>query len=295
VNAADRWRDALRAWAIPDEILETAPESPYGFPLELFRHRTERAVEREPTATTVRALEALPKDGTVLDVGVGGGATSLPLAGRASRITGVDGSADMLETFETAAASAGVEAVGVLGTWPDIAADVEPADVVVCGHVFYNAQELEPFVGELTAHASHRVVVELTDRHPWAWMHDLWMRFHQLERPDGPTPDDAEAVLRELGPQIERDDRVEAGSGGFERRDDAVALVRRRLCLRPDRDPEVAVALGDRLVEREGLWSAGPPAQRIVTFWWDRAPSRSSRTHRPGRGSPTPRPGGPRP
>ena len=36
-----------------------------------------------PTPTTRRALEALPEGGSVLDVGVGGGATSLPLAGRA--------------------------------------------------------------------------------------------------------------------------------------------------------------------------------------------------------------------
>ncbi len=57
---------------------------------------------------------------------------------------------------------------------------------------------------------------------------------------------------------------------GFERREDAVALIRRRLCLWPDRDEEVAEAIGDRLVERDGLWSAGPVDQEIVTLWWDR-------------------------
>lgn len=271
MSAADRWRDALRAWAIPEEILEAAPESPYGFPTELFRHRTERAMRREPTPTAARALEALPEGGTVLDVGVGGGATSLPLSARASRITGVDGSADMLQTFKAGATSAGLEAVGVLGTWPDVAADVEPTDVVVCGHVFYNAQELESFVRKLTSHAKHRVVVELTDRHPWAWMHELWMRFHGLPRPDGPTADDAEAVLRELGLRVGRQDRIEAGTGGFERRQDAIALVRRRLCLPADRDTEIAEALGERLAERDGLWSAGPPSQPLVTMWWEPA------------------------
>jgi len=272
VSAADLWRDTLRAWAIPDEILDEAPESPYGFPTELFRHRTRRAVTRAATPTTLRALEALPDRGTVLDVGVGSGATSLPLAVRASRITGVDGSADMLQSFEAAATSAGVEAVGVLGTWPDTGAEVQSADVVVCGHVFYNAQELAPFVRELTTHAIRRVVVELTDRHPWAWMDDLWLRFHGLERPAGPAADDAEAVLRELGLKTEREDRIEsAGSGGFARLDDAIALVRRRLCVKADRDGEIAEALGERLVERNGLWSAGPQRQPLVTMWWSRA------------------------
>jgi len=268
MSAADRWREALLAWAIPDEILSAAPETPYGFPTELFRRRAERAAARAPTPTTARALESLPGDGTVLDVGVGSGATSLPLASRASRIIGVDESEGMLESFRASAESAGVEAVGFLGAWPGVAAHVEPTDVVVCGHVFYNVQDLPPFVRELTTHARRRVVVELTDHHPWAWMHDLWMRFHRLQRPDGPTADDAEAVLRETGLDPGREDRLDEGSGGFERREDAVALVRRRLCLPAARDAEVEDALGDRLARRDGLWSAGPAIQRITTTWW---------------------------
>jgi SAM-dependent methyltransferase len=269
MSALDRWRDELRAWTIPDAILSAAPESPYGFPTEPFRRRAERAIERAPTPTTLRAGEALPRGGTVLDVGVGSGATSLPLAAQASRITGVDGSETMLETFGTAARNAGVEAVGVLGSWPAAAREVEAADVVVCGHVLYNVQDLRPFVVELTDHARHRCVVELTDRHPWAWMHELWQRFHGLERPDGPTADDAEAALRELRLEVGREDRVEPGIGGFERREDAVGLVRRRLCLPAARDDEVADALGNLLAEHDGLWSAGPQAQPITTMWWE--------------------------
>ncbi len=269
MSAVDRWGEELRAWTIPDAILSAAPESPYGFPTEPFRRRAERATERAPTPTTLRSLEALPAGGSVLDVGVGSGATSLPLAERASRIVGVDGSEEMLDAFRQAAQKAGVDAVGVLGTWPAVVDEVEVADVVVCGHVLYNVQELRPFVEELRAHARRRCVVEITDRHPWAWMHDLWRRFHDLERPDGPTVGDAEAALRELGLQVAREDRIEPGTGGFERRGDAVALVRRRLCLSADRDEEVARALGDLLAEHDGLWSAGPPSQRIVTMWWD--------------------------
>jgi SAM-dependent methyltransferase len=269
VSAPELWRREIVRWGIPEEIIARAPESPWGFPTEPFRQRARVASGRQPTPTTLRSLEALPDRGTVLDVGVGAGSTSIPLASRASLITGVDGSGEMLTAFRDVAAGAGVESRTVAGRWPDVAPDVEPADVAVCGHVFYNVRDLPPFVAALTDHARLRVVVELTDRHPWAWMNDLWLRFHHLERPSRPTADDAQAVVRELGLAPGREDRVDDGGGGFTRREDAVALVRRRLCLPPDRDPEVVDALGDRLAERDGLWSAGPARHRVVTLWWD--------------------------
>ncbi len=271
MTALEDWSAALAPWAIPEPILEAAPESPYGFPPELFARRAEdAAAQTEITPTTREALEALPPGGHVLDVGVGGGATSLPLAGRAGRITGVDGSPELLASFRNAAASAGVESVEVLGTWPEVAGQVPTADVVVCGHVLYNVRDPEPFVRELEAHASRRVVVELTDRHPLAWMHDLWVTFHGLPRPEGPTVADCEAWLRELGIDASREARPQRGVGWFDRREDAVALVRKRLCLMADRDAEIERSLGDRLVEHDGRWSAGPPSGEVVTLWWDR-------------------------
>ncbi|HET7235267.1 MAG TPA: methyltransferase domain-containing protein [Actinomycetota bacterium] len=273
MSAIDRWGDELGGWGIPDEILDAAPESPWGFPAEIHRVRAERAIAREPTASTRRALEALPDGGSVLDVGVGGGAASLPLAGRAALIVGVDTSRDMLEAFEQGARAAGVAARTFEGGWPDVAAEVPKADVVVCSHVLYNVRDLEPFVRALDAHARRRGVVEITATHPLAWMSDLWQRFHALERPDGPTADDAFDALAELGMSPEREDEARTPlSSGFERREDAVALVRRRLCLPAERDPEVAEALGDLLAQRDGLWSAGPAAQTLVTLWWDHRP-----------------------
>lgn len=277
MTAADRWRDHLAEWALPDAIVSKAPESPWGFATECFRRRGEIAADPAPTPTTRRALEALPEGGTVLDVGVGGGGTSLPLAGRAGSIMGIDQQADMLEGFLTNAEAAGVEAHAVTGTWPEASADVEHADVVVAGHVFYNVPVLEPFALALDAHARRRVVVELTQRHPLDWMRDLWLRFHDLERPNRPTAEDAAAVLRDLRFRVEREERLVTGrhgSGGFGRREDAIHHVRRRLCLPAGRDPEVAEALGSRLREVDGLWDVGPQERTVVTLWWD--PARSS-------------------
>jgi hypothetical protein len=178
----------------------------------------------------------------------------------------------MVEEFRRATAAAGVDAVPVLGRWPDAADEVESADVVVCAHVLYNVRDLEPFVRALAAHARRRVVIEITSTHPLAWMSDLWLRFHHLERPTEPTADDAEDALRDLGFDVRRED-VERPPrvGGFQRREDAVGLIRRRLCLTPDRDDEVAEVLGARLAQHEGLWSAGPDTQRLVTMWWETA------------------------
>jgi len=209
----------------------------------------------------------------VLDVGCGGGATSRPLAARAGRITGVDAQHDMLESFAEAFEGSGVAVETILGAWPEpVATLASKADVVVCGHVLYNVQDLDPFIEALTSHARLRVVVEITAQHPLAWMDDLWERFHQIRFPSGPRAEVAYGAIVELG----SDARIESSPadadrrGGFDRREDAVALMRRRLCLPFDRDDEIAEALGDRLRVHDGLWSAGPPnGTPVATIWWD--------------------------
>ncbi len=269
MSAVEKWGEALAGWGIPDEILARAPESPWGFPPDLFRHRAHVALASEPSPSTLRALEALPEGGTVLDVGVGGGAASLPLAARASFIVGVDQSKAMLDEFRSAAAEAGVAIGTMCGAWPDAAPDVEPADVLVCNHVLYNVADLGPFVRALSGYALRRVICEITEQHPLAWMSDLWLRFHGLERPSRPSADDAVAALRDLRAPVQREDYVSTARSFFERREDALALVRKRLCLPAERDGEIAEALGDRLFEHDGLWSAGPAEQKVVTLWWD--------------------------
>jgi hypothetical protein len=177
----------------------------------------------------------------------------------------------MLEGFLANARAGGVSAVAVPGHWPEVADAVDPVDVAVAGHVLYNVADLEPFVLRLADLADHRVVFELTDRHPLAWMNDLWLRFHGLERPTGPSSDDTLDVLGEIGldATLERWEAPPHG-GGFAARADALGLARRRLCLPSSRDDELDSALGPRLAERGGLWSVGPPgSQRLATIWFD--------------------------
>jgi SAM-dependent methyltransferase len=267
-SALDRWREELEAWAIPEEILERAPESPWGFPVGMFRARAEWALDAEPTPSNREALRFLGEGGTVLDVGAGGGAASLPLAGAASRIVAVDESPGMTEVFLEAAEKAGVEAAAVLGRWPDVAAQVGPADVVVCNDVLYNVQDLGPFALALTGHARRRVVAQITRAHPLAPLGPLWRRFHGLDRPQGPTADDAVEALRSLGLTVERQDWTTPNAGGFEHLADLVAFLRRRLCLPADRDLEIAAAVEPVAVHDAAGWRLGPLDRPVTTLSW---------------------------
>jgi SAM-dependent methyltransferase len=267
-GALEGWREQLDGWAIPAEILAAAPESPWGFPVGLFRSRAERAGSAPATPSNREAARFLPAGGTVLDVGAGGGAASLPLAASAGRLVAVDESAGMVASFLAAAEAAGVPAEAVEGRWPEAAGRVGPADVVVCHHVLYNVPDLAPFATALTGHARRRVVAELTERHPLVGLGPLWRRFHGLDRPTGPGADDAVAALGALGLAVDRQDWEQQERFGFDDFDELVAFTRRRLCLPARRDPEVAQALLEQGTHQvDGVWVSGQP-RRVTTLSW---------------------------
>jgi SAM-dependent methyltransferase len=256
-GASARWAADLTAWGIPEAILSAAPQSPWIHPVDLFRADPEPA--DSPSHALARAV--LPDGGSVLDVGCGGGRAALAVAPPARLVVGVDHQPEMLRAFGEAAEARGVQHAEVLGTWPEVAGAAPVADVVVCHHVAYNVADLAGFALALDAHAVRRVVLELTARHPLARMAPLWQRFWGLERPEGPTAEQAAAVLREAGVPV----REEAWESGEDREarlafEDRVRFTRVRLCLPPERDPEVAQALRD----------IGPAApRRLVALWWD--------------------------
>ncbi len=262
LRPADRWRELVRQRAIPQAVRDQAPEPEWSLEPERFRWRPDDAAQQAPRASRARALEALPEGGSVLDVGVGGGASSLGLASKAGAITGVDRLPAMLESFAASARGAGVEARTVLGTWPDVAAEVEPADVAVSNHAVYGVAELEDFITALTGHARRRVVMEVSTHFPQSPLGPLWARFHGIERPDPPVADAIEQVLRAMGLAVEREDSVVlprvAGVTP-----ESVAFARRRLYVGPERDEEIA----------DFLRRLGTEEHRVVALWWPGAAS----------------------
>ena len=253
----DLWRQALHESALPQAILDQYPEAPWSLDPEAFRWRPDEDAKVPARPSRRSALEALPDGGSVLDVGVGGGASSLGLVAKAGQITGVDRSEGMLEVFEASARTAGVASQTVLGVWPDVAGEVGPADVAVCHHAIYGVTEIEDFLTAMTDRARHRVVVEVSARSPLSGLNPLWKALHGIERPDHPAADEAQAVLISMGLGVGRDDIVLPPR----KRDvtpELVAFMRRRVHVGPDRDPEIA----DLLRARE------PQEQRVVALWW---------------------------
>ena len=235
LSANDRWRELQQARAVPPAVLDAAPRSPwkhdpahFGAPAQAY-----------DTPSRSTALRLLGDDrGSVLDVGCGGGRAAIAVAEAAGLLVGVDHDPGMLEVFTADCIARGIEHRTVLGAWPEVAGEAGVADVVVCHHVGYNTVEFAPFLSALTAAARRGVVMELTARHPMAWLDPLWARFHDVHRGEPATAEDAVAVLEELGidPTVirwERDARLP---------EDPV-WVARRLCLPESRVDEVAEAL----------------------------------------------------
>jgi SAM-dependent methyltransferase len=257
----ERWRSDLAAWAIPDHILRGAVESPWTLPRRVFARRADRQVAEPGGASFVRAWEALDPPGSVLDVGAGAGAASLPLAARASAMTAVDQDGSMLAAFASRTAATAVPVTTVVGRWPDVAAQAPAADVVTCHHVLYNVPDLAEFLVALDRHARRRVVVEVSARHPLGSLNDLWLRFHDLPRPQRPTAEDILAITARLGLPARHERWERPARFGFDDPDELVDVTRRQLCLPPERSAEVA----------EALAGFEPPPRQLVTIWWEPA------------------------
>ncbi|MDQ3897287.1 MAG: methyltransferase domain-containing protein [Actinomycetota bacterium] len=255
--AVDRWRVAVEALAVPEAVLRTAAEPQWTLEPQRFRWKPAEDARHPVRPSRRRALEALPDGGSVLDVGVGGGASSLGLAPKAGLIVGVDRLPDMLESFEASAVEAGVAFRAVLGAWPDVAEQVEPADIAVCHHAMYSVADIEDFVTAMTVRARHRVVVELSEHTPLAAFNPLWKAFHGIDRPDWLVADAAHEVLLALGLAVEREDIV-LPPRTQEVTPETVAFARRRLYVGAERDPEIEAFLRTR----------EPAPQRVVALWW---------------------------
>ncbi|HVA53323.1 MAG TPA: class I SAM-dependent methyltransferase [Acidimicrobiales bacterium] len=254
-SAADHWRQSLNAWALPDEILAAAEESPWIHPVELFLVPD----VIEPSPSHDRAREALRPGGSVLDVGCGAGVAAFALTPPAQSVIGVDHQAPMLAEFRMNADKRGVTCATIEGMWPAVADETPRADVVSAHHVVYNVGDIVPFLRALDDHARVRVVLEMPDHHPLTSMSAAWQHFWQLERPREPTSSDLVDVLDEIGIQAHR--QSWHGASRTELNPERAAhFTRIRLCLPQSREDEV----------REFL-AAQPAAQvrELSTIWWD--------------------------
>ena len=257
MTAAEMWRRDLAAWAIPDEILHQAPESPWIHPPELFD--LPELITASPSHD--RAREALGTEASVLDIGCGGGIATFALVPDVRRAVGVDHQAAMLAMYQRNAGRLGIPVTTVAGDWPDVAAQTPKCDVAAVHHVVYNVGDIVPFLVAANNLARNRVVLEFPTAHPLSTMSEAWRHFWSLERPKDPTPQDLVEVLKELGVTP----RLELWDGPMRTEHDlsqAARFMRIRLCLPEDREEEVR-----RFLEVSQL----PQVRSLATLWWDTA------------------------
>jgi SAM-dependent methyltransferase len=255
MNAAQKWKSDLEAWAIPKEIIEQAPESPWIHPPALFQ--IPQLIDLTPSHQ--KAFDALPDGGSILDIGCGGGIAAFAMGSKAHLVIGVDHQSEMLQMFTDNANQRHIDSKVYEGFWPEIENIVETADVAVAHHVVYNVQEIVPFIKAMSTHARKRVVLEMPQLHPLSNLSEAWKYFWKLDRPENPTPQDLMNVLGELG--INAHLLLWEGNLRQERNlEDAVRFTRVRLCLPESRDSEI----------REFLENHPPIEVRpLATIWWD--------------------------
>ncbi|HEX6873929.1 MAG TPA: class I SAM-dependent methyltransferase [Micromonosporaceae bacterium] len=258
----------MASWALPERITAAASQSPWQLPTDVFVRRAEQYLANPVGPSFDRARQALHPAGSVLDVGAGAGAASLPLHQQLTDLTAVDTEPAMLAALADRASGLGLPTRTVLGRWPEVADLVPMADLVVCHHVFFNVPDLASFALELTRHARRRVVAEITAVHPVSPLNPLWQRLHGLARPVGPTAEDAIEVLAKAGIDVRwqrwpRPPRTEYSSF-----DQLLSVTRRRLCLPEERTGELAAALLDLGVDPAHPRDLGG-ADDLVSLWWD--------------------------
>jgi SAM-dependent methyltransferase len=265
----ERWRADLAAWAIPEHITAAVAESPWVLPRQVFARRADRVSATPSGPSYQRAWAALDPPGSVLDVGSGAGAASLPLLSRATSLTAVDSDPEMLEKFSERSSAAGITARTVAGRWPEAAPEAGPADVVTCHHVLYNVPDVRPFVTALTASARRTVVAEITTQHPLVSLNELWLRFHGLQRPAAPTAADLIEILEAMGLRPGHETWRRPGGRDYASFDEMVDVTRRRLCLPPERAAEVSAALAESGIDPEDPEDLGSSGRDVVTIWWN--------------------------
>lgn len=250
------WQDQLASWAIPQHIIEQAPTSPWIHPVELFEIAPDQLLSQTPATTA--ALAGLKNEKSVLDIGCGGGKATFELSANIKKAIGVDHQAVMLDRYREIARLKNIEVETYLGDWPQIESEVPVAEVVLVHHVLYNVSDIENFIEALNEHASSRVVLELPVKRPLSAMNPYWKHFWNIERPAGPTAEEALEIIKEFSkdPKIQYYDAPIFKEVAIEK---MVEFNRTRLCLPVEKDQEIL----------EFTQTQPSEIRKLATIWWD--------------------------
>lgn len=234
-----RWSKGLQAWGIPEEILNRAEQSPWSFDPEQFRFQPDQPLS--PSALQLRKILGSIKTehSSVLDVGAGAGNAFMGAIDLVRTVFAVERSPDMAKVLRRELSEENLDVYEVIEQdWMEEGARRPKATVVTSSHMVYNVAQLSHFVESLLSCAESAVVIEMTARHPHYPLNWLWDRFWGIKRCGEPSAFDVvemAQLVSGLTPKVEVFYRPERG--GSQRQ--SVESVRRRLCLKPERDEEL--------------------------------------------------------
>ncbi len=266
MTASQNWREQLAAWAIPEHLLAAVDDSPYRWPVELFRRRNVMAREEQPPPTTDIVSRLAGEGGSVTDIGAGTGRASLPLVALGHTVTAIEKSPDMAAALRQETSSVADTYRVIEADWP---IEIDRADVVMAAHVVYDVADIDAFLQAMQDYARRAVVLELTESHPWTPMGPYYKTLHGIDRPSGPTTDDLVAVIEDLigrQPEILRWERP--GGIWFESWEEIIELYGRRLVLPMSRRAELRPVLEPDVEESDGRFTVGSSVRQLATVWW---------------------------
>ncbi len=207
---------------------------------------------------------------TLLDVGAGGGRLALPLALTCSAVTAVEPSPSMCSVLRETALEYHIDNVSVVeAAWPE--ASVERADVVLCSHVVYVIENIEPFVRKMHGHARRLVLAVVFQSPPQSQLYALWERVHGEKRHGLPSLPQFLPVLEELGirPEVtELEPQAPMTFDSFEAAQDSIA---RRIYVNPGTPAmtRLQCVLQESLRQRDGGWQieGAQPSRPCIVAW----------------------------
>ncbi|MCC6625874.1 MAG: methyltransferase domain-containing protein [Chloroflexi bacterium] len=271
IDWAARWRaimDARRSQRAPRERVPAGGDH-WARRADRLASYSERLPDDDPLLGRLRAT-IRPTD-TIIDVGAGAGRYALPLAYLARQVIAVEPSPALRERLAARLSAESVTNVEIVPTdWE--AADVAPAEVVLCSHVVYAVEEIVPFVHKLDDLTRRTCLVALRiGQQPGAAA--LWAALYGVPRAPQPAFLDLYNVLASIG--IVGEVQI-IPSGGFRYADldEATAEVRERMHLPPDNstDDALRARLREQLVRDASGWLTWPePVQGNAIISWTRA------------------------
>ena len=269
MSAAGRWKAQVKAHHEQSLRAQEGLEQPEDF-WRPFASAFRADPHRADDPLVDRLARDVTRESTLLDVGGGAGRLALPIALRCRHVTVVEPSESMIEELRDVATEAGIDNLTVVqGEWEEV--DVGRHDVVLCSHVVYGVEELEPFVKRLDAGATGRVLVVLYTEAPQSQLSPFWKVAHGEERVDLPAMPEFLQVLweMEIYPDVEM---LETGrSQSFEDHDEALEMLRRRLYVVPGSDEhgrlvEATVELLEDTRDGVAIKGAKPRRQALVSW-----------------------------